>query len=216
MVAEYPLFMEMVNDSLVEHLVTDLCAAPKPEPTENPSLSEDERIIIRYACRYYVGIKLHDKFEKRSGEKAASFVRCIKKMQASGQLSSFFWNIATREWTHRVNRGGLFVVSDERYYLFLSIELAMHGRLSLHLESPHSGGKDEIIQYVCEDTDVQFHWCMILVDIDSEKDCYELLKHIVTLWLTIRGHSVAKMWMEQYKCAACETTRKKKALRNKI
>ena len=37
-----------------------------------------------------------------------------------------------REWTKKVNRGGLFLI-DEAYRLFISLELAMKSKLSTHL-----------------------------------------------------------------------------------
>lgn len=42
---------------------------------------------------------------------------------------------------------------------------------------------------------------MLSVDIEEEHNS-ELLQHIVQLWLTIRGFSISKAWMENYKCAA--------------
>ena len=55
---------------------------------------------------------------------------------------------------------------------------------------------------------------MLSVDIPEERNCLELLRHVVTLWLTIRGFSITKAWMEDYKSAVCTTTKGKKGYVN--
>ena len=49
----------------------------------------------------------------------------------------------------------------------------------------------------------------------DEEDNKELLKHVVQLWLTIRGFTLSKEWMEQYKTQA-QATQKKKGLRKQL
>ena len=75
--------------------------------------------------------------------------------------------------------------------------------------------KEAIIDTVLKDEDVLSYWFAFAFDITSEEDALELLKHIVTLWLSIRGFSLAKSWMEEYK-RATQTTTKKKSLRKEL
>ena len=42
--------------------------------------------------------------------------------------------------------------------------------------------------------DVQFFWSMLSVDIANSDETSELLQSITTLWITIRGYSVAGNW----------------------
>jgi len=58
------------------------------EHTEEPhvqecvvTLNEDEENIIRYAC----GMKLHSKYLKMQGDKAAKIVECLNKLQTEYQ-----------------------------------------------------------------------------------------------------------------------------------
>ena len=45
---------------------------------------------------------------------------------------------------------------------FLSTEVAMQEKLKQHLaSSSESDGKTTIINFVCNDTDVQFHWSIL-------------------------------------------------------
>ncbi len=48
-----------------------------------------------------------------------------------------------------------------------------------------------------------------------EEDALQLLKNIVELWLTIRGLAISKSWMEDYKRATQDST-KKKSLRKEL
>lgn len=122
------------------------------------------------------------------GDKAAQFVECLSNMQSEGPSSSLL--DYTKEWVEKVNRGGLFDVSDEAYRLFVSIELAMRNKLANHLQKQKKDvishdskeGKSAIIEFVIHNVDVQFYWSMISVDIEDEEHNSELLRHIVQLW----------------------------------
>ena len=99
--------MELVNETYFENLIKHKYATSPVEAVTPPSLTKDEENIIRYACGY-VGMKLHDRFIKQDGSKAAQFVECIDSMHVVGPASSFL--DYTREWIDKVNRGGLFNV----------------------------------------------------------------------------------------------------------
>ena len=219
-----PLFMELVNDALFERLINQLCdhhCAGGRESKTEVEITEDEQMIMRYACGY-VGLKLHDKFIKQHGEKAAMFVECIDQMYADGPSSSLLEY--TREWVDRINRGGLFDVSDDAFLLFFCIEEAMREKLMVHmrrsiLQSPEESSEEKkaIITFVTGDCDVQYRWG-ILADnvITEESDSMELLTHVVSLWLTIRGFSISKGWMEDYKVKSATTAKRKKSLRKEL
>lgn len=73
-------------------------------------------------------MKLHTKFLKVPGEKAAQFVECLDHMKGDGTSSSLL--NYTKEWVDKVNRGGLFEVPDETFALFVAIELTMRNKLT--------------------------------------------------------------------------------------
>ena len=54
------------------------------------------------------------------------------------------------------------------------------------------------------------------MDIPDNKDGFELLRNIIELWLTIRGFSISKAWMEEYKCITKTITKGKKSLRKDL
>ena len=80
--------MELVNETLLERMIKSRYALTPPEVAARPpSLTRDEESIIRYACGY-IGMKLHEKYIKQHGKKAAEFVECLDSMNAKGVSSS--------------------------------------------------------------------------------------------------------------------------------
>jgi hypothetical protein len=115
-------------------------------------------------------MKLHERFIKQHGMKAAEFVECLDSMRVVGLAASFL--DYTREWVDKVNRGGLFYVSDGAYNLFVAIEIAMQVRLTQHVKSSYMLSGDEsrkrkkvIVEEVISNDDVLFHWNNLAVDI---------------------------------------------------
>ena len=177
----------MVKARYVPHQVDEVIAPP--------SLTTEEESIIRYVCGY-VGMKLHDRFIKQKGNKAAEFIECIDSMQVTGPSSSCL--DYTREWVDKVNRGGLFYVSDDAYNLFVTIEVAMQVVLTKHVKSSYKLSaeeskpkKENIISTILKDEDISY-WYTYAFDVSDDQDALELLRHIVELWLTIRGFSISK------------------------
>lgn len=211
-----PLVMELVNETILEELISDTFPSGEETSPEigTVTLTKDEANIIRYACGY-VAMKLHKRFLKEHGDKAARFVVCLDCFHADGPSSSLL--NYTKEWVQRVNRGGLFDVSDDAFRLLSAIEIVMRKKLTDHLKSRSgsSDGKSSIIEYVTSNPDVQFYWSIIDVNLEDEEST-ELLTHVVKLWLNVRGFSVTNEWMETYKQTVCSETKKKRSLRKEL
>ena len=60
------------------------------------------------------------------------------------------------------------------------------------------GEKHELTQEVQASEDVQFHWCILAVDMSVEIS-EPLLKMIIDMWITIQGFSFAN-WILVYTC----------------
>lgn len=209
-----PLFPQLVNQHLFEEIVKseyEVCTSE--QRSARRVLSKDEENIIRYACGY-VTMRLLCKFKRTEGNKAASFVECLSHMAIEGPEESLLKY--TQEWIKKIDRGGLFEVSDGCYHLFAAIEIALGDKLKVHLQSSttqHTLAKSSLIQSVSCDEDVQFYWAMQSVDIDNNEHSAELLHHIIELWVTIRGFSIAASWLEDYKRVMNTSTLKSTGLR---
>ena len=170
----------------------------------------------------FVSMKIRQRFSKISGDKAAQFVKCLDRMRHDGdEGSTTSFMDYTREWVHKVNRGGLFLVCNDTYKFFVSLELATRNELPDHLSktavsstSPITEeGVSALVQSICSNEDVLFRWTF--VGVEDEDMSRELLEHIVKLWITVQGFSLSKAWMEDYK-GAIATTQKKKSLRRQL
>ena len=58
-------------------------------------------------------------------------------------------------------------------------------------------------------------WTVLTSDLDEEQRS-ELLQHVALKWITIRGFSAAGAWMEYYKQANEQTTKKSHSLRRSL
>ena len=149
-----------------------------------------------------------------------SVFECLMGMSVSGDDSSF--QAYTTEWTKLVNRGGLFEVNDLSYQLFKKIEIQMQKKL---LDTLNDGSRacmstitqrESIINAVASNEEVQFFWAMLCCDIHHHEAAEHLLKELISLWLTIRGFSIAGTWIEQYKARSSANIGKKKGLRKEL
>ena len=72
--------------------------------------------------------------------------------------------------------------------------------------------REALIKAVSNDTDVQFHWSMVSVDVTDEQHAIQLLKEIIGLWVTIHGFSIAGAWLEHCKQTSKSSVSKSKPI----
>lgn len=70
-----------------------------------------------------------------------------------------------------------------------------------------------VINDILKDDNVQFYWTLVASDIESDNDAQELLN---SLWVTVRGFSIASAWLEKYKQVTKQTTAKSTGLRKHL
>ena len=180
---------------------SEMCTSPAL------SLSTDEDNIIRYIAGY-VPFKLFKKYEKKSSEKASSYIECLSHMKVNGNEGSFA-TYATA-WIEEMNRGGLFEINDVTYSLFRMLEMLLREGEPLVLS------KEELLKKIEESTDIQFQWSLLSVDIDDDECAQELLKEICSIWLSIRCNALTRRWMESYKQTKKKSTKRSKSLRKQL
>ena len=85
---------------------------------------------------------------------------------------------------------------------FCAIEEELRQTLKVSAVKELSGGlKDRIKSNILSSDDVKFYWCMLCTD--AEEEAKEvLLPMIVDLWVTVRGFSFTRSWMEMFKQAS--------------
>ena len=208
-----PLLGEYVNEKVFgEHIkVKFRVDAKDPEPAE---LTDDDLNALRYAAGY-VPWKLRQKFKKAPCKHPnwKAFLVCLEKMSIGSQDENDDSYLEyTKKWICAIDRGGLFHISEEVYALFIEIERMVRIFVVKLVSQNSQENKEDLIEEIVSDDDIQFYWSMISVDLDSH-DGEQLLQEIVKLWVTIRGFSTAGAFVEQYKQVTEKSTKKSTGLR---
>lgn len=216
-----PVVYQQVNQKLYSdlincHLSAKLDDSADGSAVEIPALTSDEENILRYVAGY-VPFKLLKRYEKDlSLESTVGIIECLSAMAVNGEESSLLEY--TRKWTHLVNRGGLFEVNDTTYTLFREIEKKIRKKLLVAFDRKTSDNdlRESLINSIASDDNIQFYWTILSVDIESEILATEVLKQIIGTWLTVRGFSIAGMWLDKYLHISNKSSSKKKGLRTEL
>ena len=90
----------------------------------------------------------------------------------------------------------------------MQVGLTQHIHTSFMVSGEESRRKKRVmIARVMSNDDVLFHWNNLAIDIRAV--IRGLLGHIIELWLTIRGFSISKAWMDKNKRQVQAKTTKK-------
>ena len=216
------LLMQMVNDVLFQELIKHYTTVIDHEKPTKAELSELEETILRYASGF-VPYKLINHFKKLKGDKYSLFVECLLHLSSNNEefVDSSFLEY-TKRWTSITNRGGLFETNDQCFMLFKEVERTLQPKLQHALLNSATAteetatDKESLIAEVVSDDDVCFYWSLCSIYIPDEGLSNELLTEIVKLWLTIRGFSLAKEWIEKHKWEERRSSAKAKSLRKAL
>ena len=120
------------------------------------------------------------------------------------------------QWVEAVNRGGLVMVHDSMYCLFVAMELELRKHLSTMNASTFDDSlKALLFKELAGNEDVLFHWETISINWEST-EASELLHIMIQQFVTVRGFSFARGFMELYKQSKKKSTQKSKALRKTL
>ena len=218
----FPLFVQLATRKVMEGAV--LIVFPKQEhrdaDSSQPVLKADDEQAVRYVAGYVV-LSLTKKYEKRANDSTAlNYLNCLGRMSentSEGEPPTFL--DYTKLWLEQINRGGLFKVNNYVFLLFQAMEVAVCRVLTtLNVSAnPTISVKKYTKAAILRDPASLAHWSQILSSCpamnSSESD--DLLDEISDKWATIRGHSFAAGYIEQYQRAKSESN-KQKALRKSL
>ena len=210
-----PIYIQSVNhkifdEVLVEEMAQFQIGSPAAEAFST-SMTFDECSIVRYAAGS-IPMKLLKKYRKK-GDSCRQIVSCLESMEECDDDAATLGD--TGDWTKRVDRGGLFKLTDRAYMLFLAVEIIVRSLLAQQLVSS-DGEKAVFENTVMDDSAVRRSWDDASVEITDELLAVSLLREIVSLWITMRGFSTTSTWLEQYKNLKQTTTKKTKGLRKSL
>ena len=201
-----PWLVQVLSRHFLEKLILVKNPVSHPSSVVKP-LTADEHQVLRYVAGYVL-VSIRKEYSKNS-----ALVEWINQQTDVDDSPRGSFIEFTKIWIEKVNRGGLFLVSDCVYELFHAMEQVLHQFLSRIPEKSHLD-KEKAISAMIEDNEIQFYFSVLSCDIDTETS-QRVLEDMIRLWITTRGNSYASAIVEQYK-AIKGALKRKKALRKDL
>ena len=209
------ILWQCVADMFIQAIVDEeISIASHSKSKERIRLTLVEENAVRYAGGYVIR-----KVQKNKG----SCLDCLNSLlldagSDSTDLETLSFFEYTQIWLKKTDKGGLYHISDACYELFYEIEQNIYSKLQNNLASKKKNALHEIEQAAFCDSDVQRMWKNCSLDVDEGKG-NEILHSIIHEWTMLRGHSLTRKYMDEYKRAKHEgmkkkSTRKELKLRN--
>ena len=213
---------QLLIQSVGRHLFNFIIKRESPvyptSPVQVPSVQSDETNALRYAAGFVLRSVRNQLCKSNSPSSTAlvTFINSLQEDVNDDTESASSYLEYTKVWINKVNRGGLFSISDNVYETFHAMEIVQRTYLKdLHNPFHTALHVDKLIQLITEDDDVQFWWAIVCAPLDD--DLAEiLLEKITRLWTTIRGFSYTSSIVEQYKQSTKEVLQRKHALRKNL
>ena len=162
-------------------------------------LPEREQNVVRYVAGYipYV-LEKHFKKYCQNNQKFNDILELISLFRKKCDTQKFLE--FTTQWIDCRNRGGLFVVSDNAYLFFRSMEYAVRKVFNVNLLKRYRGQnlREVLLQNMLQDKRIIHHWDAITKNseiIESIKTF--LLRKIMIYWIDIRGNAFVRAWVDQ-------------------
>ena len=191
--------MKYIHCLIVKEYFSNL-APLQPQSSVSTAISfTDELNAMRYACGYIPHVLLK-RYEVRDGNLFSQYVEYLGNMAIEGEGDDLL--AYTRKWFTQVNRGGLFPLNDNSFSMFVEIEKHVCHLLPqcmIRNDNDKAIFKKSVLNRIAGEENVQFYWTLLSQDIEEEENSEALLAEIISLWITIRGFSLAASWMEEYK-----------------
>ena len=201
-----PWLVQVLSRHFLEKLILVKNPVSHPSSVVKP-LTADEHQVLRYVAGYVL-VSIRKEYSKNS-----ALVEWINQQTDVDDSPRGSFIEFTKIWIEKVNRGGLFLVSDCVYELFHAMEQVLRQFLSRIPEKSHLD-KEKAISAMTEDNEIQFYFSVLSCDIGTETS-QRVLEDMIRLWITTRGNSYASAIVEQYK-AIKGALKRKKALRKDL
>ena len=209
-----PAFYQHITHLIFKVLIEREFSPPErmDETTEHPDrpLSAVEENALRYVAGYVLR-NVKDKVGSKSLPFKEHMLDCIYHLAGDEEDEC----AGTELWLNTIDRGGLWHVSDATFSLFVIMEQQSRRYFSVNKQSGMQ--KDSIVESLITDGDILFQWCLLTSASAIEREAATaLLKHILRLYVTLRGFAFATSCLEMYKQATKKNLQKKKALRREL
>ena len=113
----------------------------------------------------------------------------------------------SHDWVDLVDRGGLTLVNNKTFDVFVAIEYEVRNRLGKDMELT-----DAVMKEIAESDQVAFFWSLLNEEWQEESSV-ALLHMVVSQFF---GFSYASSWIENFKATHKKTTQKSKGIRKQL
>ena len=161
-----------------------------------------EEKILRYVAGYIpYSIRSHFRRVKSTPE-SISALQIVESWNKAGlEQESLSLLDYTNEWIEKINRGGLFLVTDNFYRLIIRIEITVRTVLNVQFLLQYAGEDIRIIilDRLKNDSYVTFGWDSLTRDVENKSLCDRLKLIVFNKWISIRAYSFVKVWIDKVK-----------------
>ena len=181
------------------------------------SLNDDELSALHYVAGYVVRkVRRSTKGNDVQSVQHRTALESLCTVSAEDNIEESCDTFVKR-WISLTNRGGLTIISDSAFEFFVRVERKCRTLLNI---SSVSVSRQIDINKIAEDLTHMEEICSLSSHLFSNhvEDDYQLnlVEKILRLYLTIRGFSFARGWLEQYKKASRSVVPGSKSLRSRL
>ncbi|XP_035662528.1 uncharacterized protein LOC118406548 [Branchiostoma floridae] len=161
------------------------------------AMTNAEEQVLRYVAGYipHALLKHYKKYDNKLAKLYATVLSEWKvdgaKHSSTGKATFLKY---TEGWVDKVNRGGLYVVTDQVYLFFRAVEKVVRSTANVQQlrQGTLTGIKDDIMNKLETDFLVNKYWCAIACSITDEKASVALLEKILLYFVNLRCRAFAE------------------------
>lgn len=184
--------------------------------TQEPLTKEEEQ-VLRYVAGY-IPFALMEKFRKQVNNIALTFCDILATWRSCSTNSEKTFLEYTNHWIKVQNRGGLFLVNDDVYIFFRTLENEARPFLSKNNLEKCVGKniKSELKEKIMSQHRVHNYWCNLTQGKISGSVSKRLLDIVVNLYIKIRIKAFLKVYLDLKKASGHVSKKSEKALRKDL
>ncbi|CAH1241400.1 Hypp6358 [Branchiostoma lanceolatum] len=199
--SQCPLLYQFVSRKVLEGLLRKKHSVDVPSASASNTditISSHEEQVLRYIAGYIPHALLR-RYQRFSNKTAQVYVAVLQKWKVSAvtKTQTTFLEY-TKGWVDRVNRGGLFLVTDDVYLFFRVVEKVVRTTANFDQVCKHklTGIKEDIMKNLESNYLVNHYWSTRLAcSITSEKASIALLETVLSYYVSLRCRSFAEAYM---------------------
>ena len=172
-----PVLYQHLTDMIFRKLVREKYQiSDQTRSADPPEMSYNEANVVRYAAGYVIR-HVSKKIKKKNHPSEKELLCCAQQLLKGGQQATDSIDPGTTEdWTDLVDRGGLWHIRETTFHVFCALEEETRpyvGALCSQI-STAATIRNEFLDKLVGNEDVQFYWCIAAANFDTEDVDYTI------------------------------------------